>query len=77
MHKDKGRARLLHVMTVFSSLWTQLTFCFPAVNQFIFQFFQHTMLSSEVTFLVVEMTVFILFYGNNSLEKETNDINMI
>lgn len=34
---------------------------FPAVNQFIFQFFQHTMFNSEVTFLVVEMTVFVFF----------------
>lgn len=54
----------------FGSSWTQLTFCLPAVNQFIFQFFQHTMFNSEVTFLVVEMTAFIFFYVNNSLEKK-------
>lgn len=34
------------------------------------------MLSSEVPSLVVEMTVFIFFYNNNSLEKETDGRNM-
>lgn len=57
-------------------IWTQLTFCLPAVDQFVFQFFQHIILSSEVASLVVEMTVFIFFYDNNSLGKETNGVNM-
>ena len=77
MNKDKAQGKTITLYLRFCSSRTQLTVCFPAVNQFIFQFFQHTMFNSEVTFLVVEMIVFIFFYVNNSLGKETNSVNMI